>query len=59
LLSDVQERLRSLQEKRETTLEDTSKFLSTVRRKERKRKMREISKVVNPESDLNALFSFV
>jgi hypothetical protein len=59
LLSDVQERLRSLQQKRETTLEDTSKFLSNIRRKERKRTMREISKVVNPESSLNALFSFV
>jgi hypothetical protein len=59
LLSDVHERLRNLQQKRETTLEDTSKFLSSVRRRERKRAMKQVSRVISPESELNALFSFV
>jgi hypothetical protein len=59
LLSDLQERLRALQEEHDSALENTSKFLSAVRKKERRRKIRQMSKLIGGDTELNSLSSFM
>jgi hypothetical protein len=48
LATAVQRRLKMLQEKREIDLENTSRFLSSVRRKEMRRVRRQISSIIDP-----------
>jgi hypothetical protein len=50
LISAVQEKLRMLQEKRENDLENTSRFLSSIRRKEMRRMQKQISGIISPLS---------
>jgi hypothetical protein len=50
LINAVQEKLKMLQEKRESDLENTSRFLSSIRRKELRRVHKQISSIINPGS---------
>ena len=59
LLTRVRNKLERLQQKREDSLETTAKFISQVRRKERRRAEKHASRFMNPDMDMDTLFSFV
>ena len=59
LLTRVRTKLERLQQKREDSLETTAKFISQIRRKERRRAEKHMSRLTNPDMDMDTLFSFV
>ena len=52
-LSKIQEQLRTVQEKNESNLNNTSKFLHSLKKKERKRIHRQVTKIFDSDYDLN------
>ncbi|OHT05471.1 hypothetical protein TRFO_26825 [Tritrichomonas foetus] len=59
ILSKIQDQLKSVQEKNQTSLDITSKFLSSLKRKERRRAHRHMTQILDSDNDMNSLFSLI
>lgn len=57
LIDHVQKQLKKAQENNQTSLDITSQYLSSLKKKERKRAHRHVTQIMDSDYDMNSLFS--